>query len=542
MLTEISCDKFGKDFRTIRFHKGLNTILGNSSGSNALGKTTFLWILDYVFGGTSYCSAGSDVKQYVKDHVISFTFNFDGTDHYFSRNTATPRTVCRCDKAGHLIQKLSLDEYRQFLKGQYHSYVRIVEVAEHFFRIYGRGNTYEKEPYVSKRTEVGTKAVDFLIKLFGHVAILNAIQAQEEEFGFGSSQWKDEKKQTKSFKKIEENEQTIQILKARQKELMEQNENVGLERLGFDNNTFERISKMQKEIRKLSRRRNQLKSRLDTIRNGNSDFLTETLESDFAELNDFFPGTNLKAFKEIENFHSRIRDILREEMEEEISSLEPIVARCDTEICRLKEKIESSGIASEISQRILSQCVSISKRIGELESENQNLLREKELQEAKILAERKMEKLYSEQKLVIETIKTNINTKLKELNDIVTGGNETAPVLSISSQKEIDFGTDGNTSQGTACKSLVLYDLAILLLTRLPVLIHDGNLLRSISTDHFEKLLKLYNSTEKQVFIAVDKAENEILKSTAVLKLSEGHELFGFSWSRKDKQLEALHD
>ena len=81
---------------------------------------------------------------------------------------------------------------------------------------------------------------------------------------------------------------------------------------------------------------------------------------------------------------------------------------------------------------------------------------------------------------------------------------------------------------------MVLYDLAILLLTNVPALIHDGNILSSISTDHLEKVLEIYNKFGKQVFIAVDKAESEILRDSAVLRLSEGHELYGFSWSRKN--------
>ena len=100
MLTQIRCDKFGEGFRTISFHKGLNTVLGSSNGSNALGKSTFLWILDYVFGGDYYCAAGSDVKQHVKDHTVFFTFNFDGENHYFSRNTATPKQYTAVTRPG----------------------------------------------------------------------------------------------------------------------------------------------------------------------------------------------------------------------------------------------------------------------------------------------------------------------------------------------------------------------------------------------------------------------------------------------------------
>lgn len=52
MLKRITCDKFKtqpEDFRP-----GLNVILGSSDGSNAIGKSTFLLILDFVFGGDNY--------------------------------------------------------------------------------------------------------------------------------------------------------------------------------------------------------------------------------------------------------------------------------------------------------------------------------------------------------------------------------------------------------------------------------------------------------------------------------------------------------
>ena len=100
MLTEIRCDKFAADHQTVSFRKGLNTVLGSSNGSNALGKSTFLWIIDYAFGGDSYCGSGSDIRQNIGDHTVFFTFCFDGENHHFSRSTLAPTTVCRCDKAG----------------------------------------------------------------------------------------------------------------------------------------------------------------------------------------------------------------------------------------------------------------------------------------------------------------------------------------------------------------------------------------------------------------------------------------------------------
>lgn len=533
MLVEIRCDKFAKDFQTISFHNGLNTVLGSTGGSNALGKSTFLWIIDYAFGGEYYCSSGSDVKQNVKDHTIFFTFLFDDTYHYFYRSTASPKTVCRCDKTGHLMEKMSLADYRKFLAENYHPGVPFEEIPAHYFRIYGRDNTYEKMPLLTQPREADEKAVDFLLRLFGKAAILNSIHAMEEEIGIKASQWKSSKGQPKSFEKIEENEKTIAAQKERLEKLMAQNESTGMEFLGFDTETFERVSDMQRELRKLTRRRNQLKSRLTTVQDGNKEFISEAIKEDFTELSEFFPGVNLKAFEDIDNFHIRIREILKEEIEDEVSSLEPLIKQCDAEINRLKAKIEQSGIASDLSQRILSQCVSVSKHIDELEAENRDLRREKELQEARVLAERKMEKLISEQQSAMDEIVTAINLKLSELNKYVTGGKEIAPMLTISKEKEITFSTVGNTSEGTACKSMALFDLAILSLTGAPSLIHDGNVLKSISREHFEQLLKLYSACDKQVFIAVDRAEDELLQNSTILHLSEGHELYGYSWSRK---------
>ena len=125
-----------------------------------------------------------------------------------------------------------------------------------------------------------------------------------------------------------------------------------------------------------------------------------------------------------------------------------------------------------------------------------------------------------------------INDKLKELNDTVTDGEENAPTITIGNNKEIAFGTRGNTSEGTAFKSMVLYDLALLSLTSLPALIHDGNVLQSISRNNFAEIRALYRSCGKQVFIAVDKEETENPDETVVLELSENHTLFGFSWAR----------
>ena len=66
MLVEVQCDKFikhGEIRKPIQFHAGLNTVIGDDNGSNSVGKSTFLMILDFVFGGKDYVNKCMDVQE-----------------------------------------------------------------------------------------------------------------------------------------------------------------------------------------------------------------------------------------------------------------------------------------------------------------------------------------------------------------------------------------------------------------------------------------------------------------------------------------------
>lgn len=52
MLHEICCDQFYQ--KQIVFNPGLSVVLGTNTGDNSIGKSTFLLIVDYVFGGSTY--------------------------------------------------------------------------------------------------------------------------------------------------------------------------------------------------------------------------------------------------------------------------------------------------------------------------------------------------------------------------------------------------------------------------------------------------------------------------------------------------------
>ena len=540
MLKQIHCDKFAPGHQTIDFNSGLNTVLGNAGGSNAIGKSTFLWVIDYVFGGDSYYSLSDDIKSEIGPHTVFFVFEFEGKPHYFYRNTEDPKNVYRSDKDYHLIEKLSLEEYRALLYQEYSielPMLKFGEITERFFRIYGRENTLEKYPLLIKPREQDEKAVDFLMKFFGHSEILASIKTMEEELGVKASQYKTKQRQHVDIEKIEMNKKAIESLKARLQKLMKNNEDAQLAMFGFDTQSFERITKIQKELNHFIRKRNRLQSELNAIKNNITDSKT-SISDEFHSLTHFFPDANLKAFEEIEQFHVKIREILNEEMNQEISQIQPLIYQYDKEIELLNAKIEDSGLAKEMSERVLSQCVNVSKSIDKLEEETAELIHQKELQEARAEAENKMENLLAMQTEKLEEIQEAINYKMRTINGIVTEQHETAPELQITPKKEIFFETPGNTSEGTAFKSLVVYDLSILELCPLPSLIHDSNIIKRIEDIHLEHILERYQSSERQIFIAFDKADSttekahEILEDTTILRLSDGNELFGRSWSK----------
>lgn len=75
MLYEIYCDKFYQ--KQIKFNNSLSVILGTNNGDNSIGKSTFLLIVDFVFGGNTYATK-EDIITNVGKHDIFFAFKFAG--------------------------------------------------------------------------------------------------------------------------------------------------------------------------------------------------------------------------------------------------------------------------------------------------------------------------------------------------------------------------------------------------------------------------------------------------------------------------------
>ena len=108
--------------------------------------------------------------------------------------------------------------------------------------------------------------------------------------------------------------------------------------------------------------------------------------------------------------------------------------------------------------------------------------------------------------------------------------------------KKYTYGTHDDHGTGSQYKNLILLDLAVLNLTKLPILIHDSLLWKNIAKPAIEKIIEIYTSfNDRQIFVAFDKVieynedTQKAIKGSSVLELySGGGELFGRSWNKKE--------
>lgn len=156
MLTEIRCSAFedcGKARGPIVFNPGLNVVLGSSHGSNSIGKSTFLLIVDFAFGGETYAK-NKETLQNVGPHTIDFAFEFDGVTHRFSRSPMDVERVWRCDEDYNHVEEISLRDFCEWLSGSYGmsglggTFRGLVSV---FMRAYGKENYNVVKPLQSVR-------------------------------------------------------------------------------------------------------------------------------------------------------------------------------------------------------------------------------------------------------------------------------------------------------------------------------------------------------------------------------------------------------
>ncbi len=541
MLVEISCDKFidaGSVRAPITFSNGLNVVLGTETGTNSIGKSTFLLVLDFVFGGEDYLTKASDVHSHVGRHVVKFVLEFGGVRFNFSRDTQEPNVVKAYDANWTEQDAWSLANYRQFLKEKYliqQGDVSFREAVSRYIRVYQRENLDEKHPLSLFRGESEKTSVYELLKLFCAYEklrdIVEAVAHVAEEYSLYTKSIKHDYVSAMTTKtEFKKSESQLEVLRAEQAEFDDP------EKLkGKSAEELVKVANLKSRLQILRAQKSRAENKRDRIV-VNRNCEPGQVAVDIDALKEFFPSVAIKKVADIENFHRELAKILKTELESEYSAVCSKIEDLDKDIQSVETELSELDAPAGISPRMLKTYAEKDREIKLIEERRENYTRKVGMKEGLDTLRKQLEE--RERTIRVE-VQQAVSAKMEEMNDVIYDGKRKAPYL-ILEKTGYNFVTPDDTGTGTAYKSLLVFDLSVLELTNLPFLIHDSVLLKQIADAPIEKILRLYQAAGKQIFISFDKANSyskeadRILTECARIRLASGpHSLFGKSWGEK---------
>lgn len=320
MLKEIQSDAFiahGKVRPPITFGNGLNIVKGPDNFENSIGKSTFLMIIDFVFGGNDYVEKLKNVQTHIQDHTINFTFEFDNKPHRFSRSNNEPDIVILCSEGyKQTNEKWSITQFTKWLKEKYNivNSLSFRSIVSRFFRVYNRENLDELLPLRMHKNESEEKSIEAIIQLFDLYApiariSIEAADAEEKKKAFTEAQKYNyipvitKTKYKANIKRIEELE----------KKKLDLAERSSRNLLDMDSESSAALSELKAELSKFKRQRSKLYNQLNKIKE-DKETGSAPYRGDFSVLQEFFPEVKVDRLKTVEMFHQDISTILSEEL------------------------------------------------------------------------------------------------------------------------------------------------------------------------------------------------------------------------------------
>lgn len=533
MLHEIYCNEFYQ--KQIIFNPGLSVVLGTNAGDNSIGKSTFLLIVDFAFGGSTYADT-TDIINNVGSHDIFFSFIFNDETFRFCRNNIQKHIVWKCNDDYEKEVAITLEDYCKWLGSKYEMALPELSFRDavgRYIRVYGKNNCDEHHPLHYIATEKAEKACLALLKLFNAYSPLKEVEAAARCSEAELAAYK--KAQALHFiakinkRVFEKNQKAIDRIAAQIQELSS-----GLERglLDVDAAASEEAVYLKQLLSKARRARSKIRSRYNTL-DENDNYIFSSTTDAFADLQQFFPDAAIAHLHEIEGFHQTISSVFKAELRAERSKLEKELAEFDEIIREYETQLQELIQNPNLSKIILTQHADLLREKDRMQKENDAYTK---LQQLKAVHDAETERLNKIKQEQFASLSYRLNDEMSRLNDAIYEGSYNAPVLDFTEDSYLFFTPD-DTGTGIAYKGLVVYDLAVLGLTKLPILVHDSVVLKQISDDAIERIIELYSSCGKQVIIALDKQDSysektsRLLSDAAVLRLtSNGQELFGRSW------------
>jgi hypothetical protein len=545
MLDEIQSDAFkeaGVIRPAIRFHKGLNVVVGPESGNNSIGKSTLLLIIDFVLGGDDYLTKDSAVTDHVGVHAINFKMTFGGVPYRFSRSTGDPNKIYPCDedytKRG---EPWTIAKYLSFLKEQYgfgSMDISFRQAISPFLRVYQRETHNELKPLQEFEKEKNdVEPIRNLLKLFGRYAF---VKDESDKAEYAKNRYQAVKKNAQfdvgyysiTAKQFKENQKRLGYLQKQLDELTKESSD-GL--LSLDSLEADRLSEVRRQLSEKKRARAKYQTELNAITPKEGD--DEISKESFDALKEFFPDTNIAALERIKAFHNDVSGFLKEEYSERADILRGFIHSYDIEIQNLYSQLDESNAPKTASEAMLKEFSLVKSEFDRLTSANKAYTDKIDFKQNDDDAEKAVDAAVLEQN---KHILPDLNKKMESINDTLYKQTKTSPVMEIPSADEYRFFTPDDGGTGTQYRGLIVFDIAMMELTKVPAAAHDSLILKNIDDEALESLFSLYAQSEKQFFIAFDKESSytektkKLIDDNAVIKLRSGDgALFGEQWNVK---------
>ena len=412
----------------------------------------------------------------------------------------------------------------------------LLEMLLRYIRAYGKDNCDEKHPLHAVSSESGEKASVALLKLFDRYKVVDEFERHAKESAEDLQTYTHA--QARSYvskinkRKYIKNEKDIEA-KIREVDQLASELDKGL--LDLDSITSEHAIEIKRKLSHAKRIRSRLRVQMSTL-SENAEYKFSDTSDTLTELCKFFPNAEVKHIEEVEKFHTEITKIFRSELQAEQRNLSAQLNDINDVIVGFEGQLTDLIGNPNLSKMILQKHADTIKQIEQMKRENDAYEKTQELKRIANDSKEKLLQIRGEQFGVIEK---QINMEMDRLNSLLYVEKYNSPVLHFG-DSNYTFHTPDDTGTGIAYKGMVVFDLAILRLTKLPILVHDSLILKQISDDAIENILIQYSLCDKQVIIALDKQDSysektsSILEGHAVVHLApKGEELFGRSWGKQ---------
>ncbi len=558
MLIEIQSDAFkGKGIENgkITFHKGLNTIVATESANNSTGKTSFLLAIDFAFGGKAYVDSSAKIVENVGQHTINFAFDFGGEKLFFSRSTQTLGKVNICNSDYSVEKEISLENYCEILSEKY-------DFEDKTLKFRGAVSPYLRISHKSSKdladflkgssdSNVRDCVINFE-KIFNRYDEIKNEKLKADDAVKANETFKEAVKRNfipsniRKESDLKEVQEQIESIKA---ELSEMTKIKDEQILSFDLSKTEKLKELERKYKNISSKKTKLENKI-AVAEHSLEGLNAPTREELSVLQSYFPSVNVKKVYAVERFHESLAEVLKLQITDEIQYLSMQLRQTNLDFEAIKNEYEKALPNGTVSKASFDAYGEKFLELQKLYDGIENYKKGKEIASEDIAAKRL---LNTKEINVLRKISEQINNNMVFLNKTVQKGVWKNPNLTFIPPKTdrakgisnytLSSGTD--TGDGTGSANIIMFDLSVLKMTKLPVIAHDLFVRSELDEERKEDCIKLYaTETEKQIFTAFRSIKNytpeiqKLIEDNAVLKLFVGGgELYGTDkWTKNTEK------